>query len=151
MRARNMALIPTLSLFDSEMRKDGAPQAAIDGTLERVQGEVRGYAAAGGQILFGTDVGFTHVYDTTEEYRLLANALSWRQILAALTTAPSERFGFARSKGRVAVGMDGDLVLLDGDPALDPAAFARVRATIRGGRVIWAEAGQAGEGADSVR
>jgi imidazolonepropionase-like amidohydrolase len=151
MRARNMALIPTLSLFDSEMRKDGAPQAAIDGTLERVQGEVRDYAAAGGQILFGTDVGFTDVYDTTEEYRLLANALSWQQILAALTTAPSERFGFARSKGRVAVGMDGDLVLLDGDPALDPAAFARVRATIRGGRVIWAEAGQAGEGADSVR
>jgi hypothetical protein len=28
--------------------------------------------------------------------------------------------------------------LLDADPAKDPTAFARVRATIRGGRVIWA-------------
>jgi len=40
-------------------------------------------------------------------------------------------------KGRIAKGLDGDLVLLDGDPAKDPTAFARVRDTIRGGRVIW--------------
>jgi imidazolonepropionase-like amidohydrolase len=33
--------------------------------------------------------------------------------------------------------MDADLVLLDGDPANDPTAFARVRDTIRGGQVIW--------------
>jgi imidazolonepropionase-like amidohydrolase len=137
MRARNMALIPTLTLFDAEMRKGHAPQAAIDKALERVEGEVRAYASAGGQILFGTDVGYIDVYDTTEEYRLLAKALTWRQILAALTTNPAERFGAAGRKGRVAVGMDGDLVLLDGDPADDPTAFARVRATIRGGRVIW--------------
>src|SRR6185369_10016540 len=30
MRARKMALIPTLTLFDAEMRRGGAPQMAID-------------------------------------------------------------------------------------------------------------------------
>ena len=88
-----------------------------------ITAEVHDYAAAGGQILFGTDVGYIDVYDTTEEYRLMSAALDWRKILASLTTAPSARFGFAAHKGRIAKGMDADLVLLDGDPAKDPAAF----------------------------
>jgi imidazolonepropionase-like amidohydrolase len=70
----------------------------------------------------------------------MAQALDWRQILASLTTAPASRFGFAKRKGRIARGMDADLVLLSADPAQDPAAFAKVAYTIRGGRVIWGEA-----------
>jgi imidazolonepropionase-like amidohydrolase len=137
MRARNMALIPTLTLFDVEFTKAKAPPQAIAGALEQVEGELRAYSAAGGQILFGTDVGYTDAYDTTEEFQLMSKALGWRQILASLTTAPAERFGWTRSKGRIARGSDGDLVLLDGDPANDPTAFARVHDTIRAGRVIW--------------
>jgi imidazolonepropionase-like amidohydrolase len=38
--------------------------------------------------------------------------------------------------------MDADLVVLDADPAADVANFARVRCTIRGGRLIY-EAGGA--------
>lgn len=141
MRAHNMALIPTLTLFDVEMKKapGGVPPDAIAKTLDRVASEVRDYSTAGGQILFGTDVGYTDAYDTTEEYRLMARALDWRAILKSLTTAPAERFGFSASKGRIARGMDADLVVLDGDPALDPTAFARVRYTIRHGRVIWGD------------
>jgi imidazolonepropionase-like amidohydrolase len=64
--------------------------------------------------------------------------LSYRQILAALTTNPARRFGFSRRSGRVAKGMEADLVVLDGDPAKDLTALSRVRYTIRGGRVIYA-------------
>ena len=99
--------------------------------------EVRDYSNAGGQILFGTDVGYTDAFDTTEEYRLMSHALDWRQILTSLTTAPAARFGFSARKGRIAPGMDADLVVLNADPAQDPTAFARVRDTIRAGRVIW--------------
>ncbi len=63
--------------------------------------------------------------------------LDWRQILASLTTNPAERFGHAQRKGRIAVGMDADLVVLASDPATDPAAFAGVTFTIRGGRIIY--------------
>ena len=39
--------------------------------------------------------------------------------------------------GVVAVGSPGDLVVLDADPVLDVRALARVRYTIRGGRIIY--------------
>lgn len=137
MRAHNMALIPTMTLFDVEAKKSGESAESLKEVFAMISAEVRSYAAAGGQILFGTDVGYTDAFDTTEEYRLMSGVLSWRQILASLTTAPAQRFGFAAHKGRIAPGMDADLVLLNGDPAQDPTAFARVRDTIRAGRVIW--------------
>jgi imidazolonepropionase-like amidohydrolase len=136
LRAHNMALIPTLTLFEVENKKSGGTAEQLAQVLEVTTSELRDYAAAGGQILFGTDVGYTDAFDTSEEYRLMARALNWRQILASLTSAPAERFGFAAHKGKIAPGMDADLVLLNGDPAHDPTAFARVRDTIRGGRVI---------------
>ena len=136
-RKRNMALIPTMTLFEVEAKKNGESSDDLARALRMITAEVRDYAAAGGQILFGTDVGYTDAFDTTEEYRLMSAALDWRRILASLTTAPATRFGFAAHKGRIATGMDADLVLLNGDPSLDPTAFARVRDTIRAGRVIW--------------
>jgi imidazolonepropionase-like amidohydrolase len=137
MRKHNMALIPTMTLFEVESRKSKAPPEILAQAIAMITSEVKDYAAAGGQILFGTDVGYTDAFDTTEEYRLMAAVLDWRKILASLTTAPAQRFGFSAHKGLIAVGMDADLVLLDADPAQDPTAFARVRDTIRGGRVIW--------------
>jgi len=137
LRNRNMALIPTMTLFEVEARRNNESSDDLAHAITMITTEVKDYSSAGGQILFGTDVGYTDAFDTTEEYRLMSAALDWRAILRALTTAPAERFGYAGRKGRVANGMDADLVLLDADPAQDPTAFARVRDTIRGGRVIW--------------
>jgi imidazolonepropionase-like amidohydrolase len=136
-RAHNMALIPTLTLFEVEAKKFGESPQDNAQDLKVVVQEVKAYSDAGGQILFGTDVGYTDAYDTTEEYRLMGRALDWRQILATLTTNPVARFGYAAHKGRVAKGMDGDVVILDGDPAQDVTAFAKVRDTIRAGKVIY--------------
>lgn len=60
------------------------------------------------------------------------------QILATLTTAPAERFGEASKRGRIAVGMEADLVVLDADPAQDTANFSKVHYTLRHGRVMYA-------------
>ena len=74
---------------------------------------------------------------TDDEYVLMARAgLSRKQLLASLTTAPAERFGESARRGRAAAGMDADLVVLAGDPLDDVRNFARVRYTIRAGRVI---------------
>ena len=137
MRAHHMAVTPTMTLFEWEAGKIHQKPEVLAQTIKMITSEVKDFSAAGGEILFGTDVGYTDAYDTTEEYRLMSGALDWRQILASLTTTPASRFGYAAHKGRIAPGMDADLVLLDGDPANDPAAFAHVRDTIRGGRVIW--------------
>ena len=136
--AHHMALIPTLTLFEVEAKKFGesAEESANDMAAARQQ--VQAYHAAGGDILFGTDVGYTDAFDTAEEFRQMAKAgLDWRAILASLTAAPARRFGYAERRGRVAAGMEADLVVLQADPAKDPIAFSRVAATIRGGKVIF--------------
>ncbi|HEX3943490.1 MAG TPA: amidohydrolase family protein [Rhizomicrobium sp.] len=137
--AHHMALIPTLMLFEVEAKKFGESDQDLKGDLDAAVQQVSAYAKAGGQILFGTDVGYTDVYDTTEEYRQLGRALDWHEVLRTLTTAPAERFGYGKRKGRLAPGMDADVVVLNADPAKDVAAFARVRLTIRAGHVLWQE------------
>jgi imidazolonepropionase-like amidohydrolase len=100
--------------------------------------QLRAYAEAGGQILFGTDAGYIEQFDTSEEFTWMARAgMSFRQILASLTTSPAQRFGFAAHSGRIAKGMDADLVVLQGDPAEDVTSFSKVRYTIRLGKVIY--------------
>lgn len=128
LKAANVSLIPTLALFNSATEIN-------DGILH----EVKSYADAGGTILFGTDVGYlTNYPDVTREFHLLKRAgLTFPQILASLTTAPAERLGFAKTTGRLAHGMDADLVVLEGDPAQDIMALSQVIMTIRKGRIIY--------------
>jgi imidazolonepropionase-like amidohydrolase len=76
-------------------------------------------------------------YDPSEEYRLMASALEPMQILASLTTAPAARWKESGQRGRVAAGLAADLVVLEADPGADAAGFAKVRCTIRGGRLIY--------------
>lgn len=135
--SHRMALIPTLTLWGVELKKRDASSAEIETFTRVAQVQLKSFADAGGQVLFGTDVGYTDAFDTTEEYRLMAGAgLSWKQILASLTTAPAERFKFP-GKGRIAPGMDGDLTILSADPAGDVSAFAAVAYTIRAGQVVY--------------
>jgi imidazolonepropionase-like amidohydrolase len=141
MRAQRMAVIPTLTLFDVEAKKGGYSAEEAQKFAEVAVGRLRAYNAAGGEILFGTDVGYIYQFDTAEEYTLMQRAgMTFAQILAALTTNPARRFGYGARSGRVAAGMDADLTVFKGDPAGDITAFARVGHTIREGRVIFGAA-----------
>ncbi len=128
---RGMAMTPTLQMFADTV---SATPAYLDPILE----VVRQFHARGGTLLFGTDVGYMTDYTTEKEFRLLARAgVDARGILRMLTTAPAERFGRAKETGVVVSGGRGDLVVLDGDPMRDITAFARVRATIAAGRMLY--------------
>ena len=63
--------------------------------------------------------------------------MTFPQILASLTTTPAQRFGYSTHSGRIAPGLDGDLVILRDDPAVDITALSRVAYTIRNGKVIY--------------
>jgi imidazolonepropionase-like amidohydrolase len=135
---KGMALTPTLSLFEEGLQKEGASPEVVKRYLDASQQQVAAFVQAGGQLLFGTDVGYIELADTTREYELMAGAgLGWQQILASLTTQPAQRFGHAKRKGRIAVGMDADLVVLNSDPASKPTALADVKYTIRAGKLIY--------------
>jgi len=133
----DVALVPSLMLFEVELAKEGAPAEVGRRFIATAGQQARALHDAGGTLLFGTDVGYIEPVDPTREYRLLADAgLDWRAVLRSLTTAPARTFGYGDSKGRVAVGFDADLVLLDRDPRDDTEAFADVAMTLRDGRVI---------------
>jgi imidazolonepropionase-like amidohydrolase len=129
MKQQNVALIPTLTLFAD------APNASV------IFRQVVDYATLGGEILFGTDVGYHQMYNPQREYESLNKAgLSWNQILASLTTSPSRRFNEGNRRGQLAAGMDADIVVLGSDPRGGWQAFTDVRYTIRAGEVVYQRA-----------
>lgn len=139
LKKANLALIPTLTLFDFEARKGGfSDQEGRQRWLAGMVAELRAYSQAGGEILFGTDIGYTDHFDTALEFTLMSQAgMDYRQILASLTTAPALRFGYSEHSGRVAIGLDADLVVLQADPSKDVTAFSRIQLTMRRGRVTY--------------
>jgi imidazolonepropionase-like amidohydrolase len=140
MTAAHMALTPTLTLWDEESKKGNPPPDNTEKWMSKAAQQLQAFSRAGGQVLFGTDVGYIQQFDTSEEFTWMSRAgLSFQEILASLTTNPAQRFGYATHSGRIAKGLDADLVVLSADPAQNTSAFSKVRYTIRGGNVIYSE------------
>jgi imidazolonepropionase-like amidohydrolase len=131
-KSQGIALIPTLGLWTTVV----SDQATASYLVQSGVNQLKAFAANGGVVLFGTDVGFTKLYDTSSELQFMRRALSVNEVLASLTTNPAAYFGAAR-KGRVESGFDADVVVLDEDPADDVRNLGRVAYTIRGGNVIY--------------
>ena len=131
-KQQGIALTPTLSLF----AKLPLPPEIVGRIVDNVVGQLKSFSESGGAVLFGTDVGYIQLYDTTLEYQLMHRALGERQVLAALTTNPASYFKSAK-KGRLEKGFDADVVVLDGDPLADVTNLAKVAYTIRAGKVIY--------------
>jgi imidazolonepropionase-like amidohydrolase len=126
-----MAMIPTLKMFTTTVTND--PHY-----MDPICNEVRQFHLLGGQLIFGTDVGYMGDYSTDMEFvELGKSGLDWKDILAMLTTNPSARMGVSNAKGTLTTGKLADLTVLSADPATDLTNFARVEMVIRSGRVIW--------------
>lgn len=136
MRQARVALIPTLKVWTYLLRDRAAMR---DLWTQNNISQLRAWLASGGVILFGTDVDLgMDDYDPSDEFALMAEAgMTFRQVLASLTTAPAEKFGDSKRLARIAPGFVADLVVLSGDPARDVRAFAAVRYTIRDGKLIY--------------
>ena len=128
---KNMAMIPTLKMFTTTVTTD--PHY-----MDPICNEVRQFHELGGQLIFGTDVGYMTDYTTDGEFiELGKSGLDWHDVLAMLTTNPSSRFGVSNIKGTVTPGKLADLTILSVDPAGNLTNFSRVSVVIRSGRVIW--------------
>jgi imidazolonepropionase-like amidohydrolase len=138
MLAAHMSLIPTLTLFDVEAHKNNLSPEVTAQFLDFCVNQLRTYASAGGQILFGTDIGYIDHYDTAEEFTLMSRAgMTFPQILTSLTIAPASRFNASTHSGLIAPGYDADLVVLQSDPATDITALSHIRYTLRSGKLIY--------------
>jgi imidazolonepropionase-like amidohydrolase len=138
MKEHRVALTPTLTLWKYYTRHDRL--SAQEKVTNTEVSQLRAWIAAGGTVLFGTDLGAIE-YDPTEEYALMAQAgMTFPQILTSLTTAPAERFGDAIKLGRIAAGFQADLAVFQQDPATSLRALTHVKYTLRAGKIIYREA-----------
>jgi imidazolonepropionase-like amidohydrolase len=129
--ARKTTMVPTLKMFATTVTTEPA-------YLDPIYEIVRKFHQDGGNLMFGTDVGYMADYSTTDEFAALEKCgLTPMDILRMLTTAPATRLGAAGDKGTLEPGKLADFVILTADPATDATAFAKVQSTIRTGRVIW--------------
>jgi imidazolonepropionase-like amidohydrolase len=131
-KQQGTALTPTLSLF----AKLPLPPEIVGRLVDNIVGQLKSFSENGNTVLFGTDVGYIPLYDTTLEYQLMHRALGERQVLASLTTNPASYFK-AANKGRLEKGFDADIAILEGDPLADVTNLAKVAYTIRAGKVIY--------------
>lgn len=126
---RGIRVVPTLHMFKATVSSDA-------GYLEPLYDELRGFLAAGGRVMFGTDVGYMRDRDTTGEFEgMAASGMDAADILRSLTLEPAAFRG--RAGGEVAVGMPADLTVLDVTGVPEPADFAHIHAVVREGRVVW--------------
>jgi imidazolonepropionase-like amidohydrolase len=143
-RAQGAFVVPTLSVIDQHGPGSGPllvkdrnlqpllaptqqlalsntfrPRANTDQCRANAASSVRRLHAAGIAILAGSDAGnpgTTHGASLHGELELLVRAgLTPSAALAAATSVPARRFGLA-DRGRIAVGMRADVVLVNGDP-----------------------------------
>lgn len=115
--------------------------------LENAFASVRRLHAAGVRLLAGTDApnpGTAHGVSMHDEVVWLAAAgLAPEAALAAATSAPADAFGLA-DRGRIAVGLRADLVLVEGDPGADLQATRAIARIWKNGRAVERRAGTIG-------
>lgn len=140
MKATHMSVIPTFKLWLYELKKDDVPPNVVDMLVDATFQELQSFTGVQGQVLFGTDVGYMHDYDPTDEYLLMAKAgMSPAQILESLTTAPAARWKEEKRYGQVARGFAADLVMLAADPFDDVRNFANVNCVLRAGAPVYSK------------
>ncbi len=130
--ARGMRVVPTLHMFAATVRPD-------EDYVGPIRTALGGFIAAGGHVLFGTDVGYMPERDTEPELLAMERAgMSAADVLRSLTVEPSAFLGEdVAGTGRVEVGGRADLTVLDVESAQRPADLARIRAVIRDGSLTW--------------
>lgn len=95
---------------------------------------------AGVRVVSGLDAGISNA----KPHGLLAEAIadlvavgiSTNDAVASATALAAEACGLGRRKGRLRIGYDADLLLVDGDPHADIGVLSRVAGVMVGGRWV---------------
>jgi imidazolonepropionase-like amidohydrolase len=120
----NMGIVPTLSV-----REGRDLRTAID-NLSR-------FVAAGGRIVYGTDLGNAGPQpgiDPLETRAMSAAGMSARDIIRSATVTAAEQMGLD-DRGVLEIGRRADIVGIRTGGALDVGALTAVEVVIRSGRV----------------
>jgi imidazolonepropionase-like amidohydrolase len=90
------------------------------------------------KMVFGTDaVAGAHGRNVEElVYRVQKGGQDPHQAVVSATSLAAESLGLGSSIGRIAPGMEADIIAVEGNPAEDITALRRVRFVMKGGKVF---------------
>lgn len=131
-----------LSFEDLKTRPEfrGQGRGQTEARLKTASDNLRRLAAAGARIAAGTDagnIGTLHGASIFRELRLMVEAgMTPAQVLSAATLGGARVMGREAELGTLAAGKLADLLVLDGDPAVDLAFLENPREVIKSGRVL---------------
>ena len=140
----NTAIVPTMAApWQMLQHKDDIPAYMYDkasALWEAHQQSIRDAAAAGVNVVMGTDAG-TSYNDFKSgpgvEIRLLASVgMTPEQVLLASTIRGAELLGIAERVGELVPGKDADMLILDRDPLQDLAVLTDAPRVIRRGQAV---------------
>ena len=125
MVAADMTVVPTLSITRLRTKRIAMQNLAA-------------FFEAGGRVVYGTDLGNSGPrpgIDRREIGRMMRSGMDSRSIVAAGTTAAASWLGLD-TKGRIAPGMDADIIGVRGDPLDASVSLTEVGFVMRSGRVV---------------
>ncbi|MDA5456710.1 metal-dependent hydrolase family protein [Weissella confusa] len=140
----NTAIVPTMAApWQMLQHKDDIPAYMYDkasALWEAHQQSIRDAAAAGVNVVMGTDAG-TSYNDFKSgpgvEIRLLASVgMTPEQVLLASTVRGAELLGIAERVGELVPGKDADMLILDRDPLQDLAVLTDAPRVIKRGQAV---------------
>jgi imidazolonepropionase-like amidohydrolase len=112
----------------------------VGADLDRHREHAAAMQRAGVTLTAGTDAGIgpskRHGLVPMAVADLVAFGMPATEALAAATSTAARACGLQARTGRLAVGLDADLLLLDSDPLIDVTALQRPRAVVSRGREI---------------
>jgi imidazolonepropionase-like amidohydrolase len=90
------------------------------------------------KMVFGTDaVAGAHGRNVEElVYRVEKGGQKPHQAVVSATSLAAESLGLGGSLGKIAPGMEADIIGVEGNPAEDITALRRVRFVMKGGKVL---------------
>lgn len=140
----NTAIVPTMAApWQMLQHKDDIPAYMYDkasALWEAHQQSIRDAAAAGVNVVMGTDAGTSYndfKYGPGVEIRLLASVgMTPEQVLLASTIRGAELLGIAERVGELVPGKDADMLILDRDPLQDLAVLTDAPRVIKRGQAV---------------
>ena len=139
MRAKDLALNPTLWIFAEGLAKDDLTDARIAWS----NAVTRRANAKGVRIVAGTDDMLDPAKNPLpllhrELEQLVSGAgLTPLQAITAATSGAAHAMGIEATRGTIAVGKMADLVLLSADPSADIRNTRQIRMVIKDGRLVY--------------
>ena len=139
MLEHGVALCPTLAAGDATSQYAGwkKGQDPEPAGIQRKRASFKAALDAGVTIASGSDVGvFTHGDNARELELMVAYGMTPIAALRSATSVDARVLHMDTQIGKVAAGMQADLIAVDGDPSKDISALRKIKLVMKAGNVV---------------